>query len=53
MKKSSIKTLNDYNYLELKKNNGYEYVSRKIGKKGGVVIIPIFFDKENNEINFN
>jgi len=33
MKKSSIKTLNDYNYLELKKNNGYEYVSRKIGKK--------------------
>jgi len=52
MKKSSIKTLNDYNYLELKKNNGYEYVSRKIGKKGGVVIIPIFFDKENNEIKF-
>jgi ADP-ribose pyrophosphatase len=33
--------MEDYKYLELKKSGRYEYVERKIGKDGAVVIVPI------------
>jgi len=44
--------MNDFKYLELKKNGTYEYVTRKIGKDGAVVIIPIFIDFKTKELKF-
>ena len=39
----------DFKYLELKKkDSGYEYVSRKIGNRGAVVIIPYSYRDKGN-----
>ena len=44
--------MKDYKYIELVKNGTYEYVTRKIGKDGAVVIIPIYVDPETKEMKF-
>lgn len=44
--------MKDYKYIELVKNGTYEYVTRKIGKDGAVVIIPMYVDPETKEMKF-
>jgi ADP-ribose pyrophosphatase len=44
--------MNNFKYLELKKSGTYEYVSRKIGKCGAVVIIPLYVDPETRDVKF-
>lgn len=44
--------MKDYKYIELVKNGTYEYVTRKIGRDGAVVIIPMYVDPETKEMKF-
>jgi len=44
--------MKDYKYIELVKNGTYEYVTRKIGKDGAVVVIPFLVDLEIKELKY-